>query len=86
MERLNDNYIIKEYLSGRTQQNIAKELHTYNTSIRRVLLRNNIKIRSNSEIQRFVNYNPFPKKENQYWVGLFAADSCITNNDIVLGL
>ena len=54
MGKLDDNYIVEEYLKGRTQKDIASELNTYNTSIRRVLLRNKVTIRSNKEIQRYV--------------------------------
>ena len=43
--------IIKDYLNGENTVQIAKKWNTYNTSIRRVLLRNNIKLRTNIEAQ-----------------------------------
>lgn len=84
----NEKYIIDQYSKGRTQQNIAKELGTYNTTIRRILKRNDIKLRSNSYIRRKVKHNPFKKlnKQTEYWIGLLATDGCLTRNRIILEL
>ena len=82
-------YIIKLYVKeNRTTKDIAQMLGTYNTSIRRVLLRNNIKLRSNSSIQRRVELSDIKSKEGtesfDYFIGLLATDGCITGNRIVL--
>ena len=55
----NEELIIRLYQEGYTQKDIAEQLGIYNTSVRRVLLRNNITIRNNSEINRYCNVNPF---------------------------
>ena len=87
MSKVKENYIIKLYNNGKTQKEIAKIFNTYNTSIRRVLLRNNIKIRSNSEIQSFINKNPFNNNcKSDYFLGLLIADGCISNGKLTLSL
>lgn len=82
-----EEYIINLYNSGKSQKEIANLLNTYNTSIRRVLLRNNIKLRSNSYIQSFVKENPFINKlHSKYFLGLLLSDGCISNSNIFLSL
>ena len=67
---------------------IANIFGTYNTSIRRVLERNNVRIRSYSEARRFVELEDISSKEGtndfDYFLGLLATDGCVTNNKIIL--
>ena len=87
MSKVKENYIIKLYNKGKTQKEIARIFKTYNTTIRRVLLRNNIKIRSNSEIQSFIDKNPFSNNsKSDYFLGLLIADGCISNGKLTLSL
>lgn len=75
--------IIDLYLKGMSGKDIANLYGTYNTSIRRVLLRNNISIRGNSEVQCVVKENPFKnlcKDEVQYWLGYICADGNISKH------
>lgn len=75
-----EKFIISEYLAGRNQNEIAKELNTYNTSIRRVLLRNNIPIISVAERwSKRENMFQNETEESYYWIGFLAADGCIHN-------
>lgn len=79
----NSKYIIKEYLKGRNQDEIALDFNTWNTSIRRVLLANNIPLRSTADINRKVKINPFEAIEDeyvQYWIGYIAADGNIAKD------
>lgn len=80
--------IIKLYTEGRHTNEIAKMYNTFNTSIRRVLLRNNIVIRSYGVAQRRVNLEDISSKEGtpdfDYFLGLLATDGCITGDRIVL--
>jgi hypothetical protein len=83
-----ERFIVTEYLSGKNQKEIANQLNTYNTSIRRVLLRNGIPLISSSE--RWSNRtNIFDNmsEEAQYWIGFLAADGGIhsKSNRILLG-
>lgn len=83
-----EKFIVTEYLSGKNQKEIANQLNTYNTSIRRVLLRNNIPLISSAE--RWSNRtNIFDNmsEEAQYWIGFLAADGGIhsKSNRILLG-
>lgn len=55
----NEELIIKLYRDGYTQKEITDRLGTYNTSIRKVLLKYNIPIRNISEVNRFCKINPF---------------------------
>lgn len=56
--------ILRMYREGRTQKQIADELSTYNTSIRRVLIRNGIIPKGNDKQQRLCKHNPFRKMTN----------------------
>jgi hypothetical protein len=81
--------IIKMYLEGKTQKYIAEYYNTYNTSIRRVLLRYNISLLSSSTRQSFVNDKLFKNlkdKEVQYWLGMLMSDGCVYLNRITLQL
>ncbi len=78
-----DTEIIELYKKGMTQKEIAIKYNTFNTSIRRVLLRNNIFPRSNSKVNRYCKHNPFKayKKHDEmteYFLGLLLTDGCIT--------
>ena len=81
-------YIIREYVNGRNAKSIANELGTYNTSIRRVLLRNNIVPRDPSEALKTVKDTIFTcmSEEAQYWIGYIIADGTIGNNDNSISL
>ncbi len=72
--------IIKMYSRGENTNTIAKKLGTYNTTIRRILLRNNIKVRSSSDVWdcRPLLFNN--KEEAQYWIGFLAADGAISKS------
>lgn len=87
---LDSKNIIELYNSGLNTVQIANNYNTYNTSIRRVLMRNNIKLRGNSEIRNRVNDTIFSQgiltREEKYWLGLLITDGCICNNYISLSL
>lgn len=80
--------IVEAYLEGMNTNEIAKEQGTYNTSIRRVLLRRGITLRTNSEAHRVVSLQDFTSREGSedfdYFLGLLATDGCITGNRVVL--
>lgn len=86
--RYNEEQIIEEYLNGTTAQKIAKDLGTYNTTIRRILLRNNVTLRNQSESHRQVA-NPFENlnsKEVNYWLGILASDGTIGDKEYIVSL
>lgn len=76
------------YKEGKNTVEIAKQFNTYNTSIRRVLLRNNIILRKCGEAQKYSNNNLFENlnlsNEESYYLGLLVTDGCISNNRISL--
>lgn len=81
--------IIRLYVEEeKTQKEIADIFGTYNTTIRRILQRNNIPIRSNSQIQRLVELEDIKKHEGtesfDYFIGVLITDGCNTNGAIVL--
>lgn len=84
--KLKEDYIIKLYESGKTQKEIAGILNTYNTTIRRILLRNNIILRSNSDIQTKIQNKKFKGTNSDYFLGLIITDGCISNNALTLSL
>lgn len=87
MSYFNESEIIKLYQLGNSCGQIAKQFNTYSTSIRRVLIRNNIKLRTVSQSLATVKNNPFTDLTNQnvnYWLGYLIADGYIETkgNDI----
>lgn len=81
--------MIRLYVNENKNTNeIAKIFNTYNTSVRRVLLRNNIELRSYGVAQRRVHLKDIKDKEKtpdfDYFIGLLATDGCITGDRIVL--
>jgi hypothetical protein len=83
--------IIEMYQSGTNTVDIAKKYNTYNTSIRRVLLRNNINIRNYSQAVSRIQGNLFSflslTREESYFLGLLITDGCISRtSNLTLGL
>ena len=81
--------IIRLYTEENKNTNeIAKIFGTYNTTIRRILVRNNIDIRSYGVAQRKVELEDIKNKENtrdfDYFLGLLATDGCVTGDRVVL--
>ena len=72
--------IITMYKNGKNTKEIAKIFNTFNTSIRRVLLRNNIKIRTIDKVLRLCKHNPFRRNDeySEYFLGLLLTDGSIT--------
>lgn len=70
--------IINDYLAGQDTVSIGKKWNTYNTSIRRVLLRNGITPRTVKEVLG-VKENPFHNNDekSEYFLGLLLTDGCI---------
>lgn len=71
--------IISDYKAGLNTVEIAKKWNTYNTSIRRVLLRYEIKPRTIKEVLSTVKSNPFKlgDEKSEYFLGLLLTDGCI---------
>ena len=81
--------IIRLYIEENKNTNeIAKLFNTYNTTIRRILLRNNIELRSYGVAQQKITLQNISSKEGtqdfDYFLGLLATDGCVTDNRIVL--
>lgn len=80
--REKEENILKMYSKGMSQKEIANFYNTFNTSIRRVLLRNGIIPKGNNKIQRLCKHNPFRKNDeySDYFLGLLLTDGCISGN------
>jgi len=80
--------IIRLFNEGMSPTEIAKKFNTYNTTIRRILIRNNITPTTYGETQKLVKGNPFKdlSSEAQYWIGMLAADGYIYKNRVSLEL
>ena len=84
MDKINDiwkdniQWIIEIYQAGWNQVALAAEFqNATNTTIRRILKRNNIEIRGNGIDQRKVKHNPFEDLNSpkvQYWLVAFLTD------------
>lgn len=71
--------IISDYKSGLNTVEIAKKWNTYNTSIRRVLVRNGITPRTTKEAHSRVKINPFKENDeySEYFLGLLLTDGYV---------
>ena len=82
--------IVKMYLQGFDTVQISKLHNTYNTSIRRVLLRHSVALRTPKEAQSRVSNLVFQSKdlsrEESYWLGMLVTDGCISNDYLSLSL
>ena len=69
--------IIKLHSQGLNPKEIAVIFKTYNTTIRRILIREKIELKNQSQIKSVVKVNPFADLDNeevQYWLGYIASD------------
>lgn len=75
--REKEDSIVKDYLEGLNTVQIANKWNTYNTSIRRVLLRRGITPKTIKE--RLAVPNPFKDNDekSEYFLGLLLTDGCI---------
>ena len=76
--------ICEDYLNGKNTVELAKEYSTYNTTIRRILLKAGIKPRTIAEV--LANGNSFVfdnlnSRDTQYIIGLLASDGNVSNSD-----
>ena len=75
------NKILLLHKQGLNPTEIAKELNTYNTTIRRILLKEGLTPRTQSQERAVVKTNPFidlNDQQVQYWLGYIAADGNIS--------
>lgn len=80
--------VVKMYESGLNTVEIAKSFGTYNTTIRRILLRHNVTLVSTKDRLRFVTDNPFKESDptSDYFLGLLISDGCVSGHTVTLGL
>lgn len=79
---IKEQKIINLFLEGASPTEIAKLFNTYNTTIRRILLRNKFKLKTPSEAQTTVKNNPFEdlnSREVQYWLGMLISDGNLSD-------
>jgi len=82
--------VLRLYAEGNNTIIIAKKFNTFNTSIRRILIRNGITPRTSSEVRSFIDGTPFKgselTREEYYFLGLLITDGCISGKCLTLGL
>lgn len=86
--KIEEEFILESYKQGKNTVEIAKELDSYNTSIRRVLIKHNIELISTKDRIKYVKSNPFSEncEYSDYFLGLLITDGCISKNTITLSL
>lgn len=76
--------VIKQYLSGKSCETIAKSFNVNRVTIGNILRRNNVKIRTSFEALKLpVDHNYFEtidSEEKAYWLGYFICDGCVHKN------
>ena len=81
------NNIVKMYKEGKSQKEIADFYGTFNTSIRRVLIREGVNIRSLSELLSYVKIDVFSDLTSStvnYWLGWLISDGCVYRQRVTL--
>ena len=79
--KYDEQYIKDQYISGKSQKELASELGTYNTTIRRILIRNGVEVRPQHIARRTLARNPFDGSfDADYFLGYIAADGCVHSN------
>lgn len=79
--RYDEQYMVNKYKAGKSQLALADELNTYNTIIRRILLRHNVALRPQHVVRRTLTHNPFNGTfDANYYLGYIAADGCVHAN------
>lgn len=83
--------IINEYTSGVSRRVLSKKYHIRSEVIKKILINNNIEIRTvkdNSKLyscnERF--FNEIDCEDKAYWLGFIYADGCITKNKLAIRL
>lgn len=86
MSKYNYNEIKSRYLQGETAKSIADSLGTYNTTIRRILMRQHVKLRGPSEALSKINVDKFliSSPTRDYWLGFLAADGHISSSKFAI--
>lgn len=90
IKKYNEKEIVLWYKKGLNTKEIADKLGTYSTTIRRILIRNQVELRSVLDMaRRYSRTNIFEEnlsREEFYFLGLLITDGCISDNRITLGL
>jgi hypothetical protein len=89
MNVYNEEEIISLYNEGMTAKDIGLSMGTYNTTIRRILLRNCVALRNNYDVnRRRLNVFECMSEEAQYWIGFIAADGSVSTKGykVAIGL
>jgi hypothetical protein len=74
--------IIKYYLEGYSCRQIGEIFDIHKTTVSKLLHRNNVKVRTNSESKSTVKPEKFKCRDRvaDYWLGFIAADGCLGSN------
>lgn len=82
--------VINEYNDGLSVIEVADKLNLDRNKVKRILLKNGIKIRTRGETQLLNrNYRCFEtidSEEKSYWLGFIMADGCCIKNKLTIGL
>lgn len=87
--RYNNDYIISEYQKGRNAKEIAAELGTYNTTVRRILVQSGITPRTSVDVwdkRELLFKVDADIEEPNYWIGFLSADGAIFGTRVALTL
>lgn len=78
-----ESLIVREYNEGKSQMQLARDLGTYNTTIRRILLRNGLIMRPQQEVKTILKGNPFLENSeaSNYFLGYIASDGNLVNRN-----
>lgn len=83
--------IIKLYNEGLSLRDLAKKYDVDKGVIKRRLIKNNIKLRNLSEVNRIYSFDEsifhkIDSHEKAYWLGFIAADGSVCGNSLKIGL
>lgn len=83
--------IIDLYINGHSLRDLSKKYNKDRRTIKKILLYNNIKLKTLSEANRTYSFNEhifnnIDSHEKAYWLGFIAADGSIFKNTLKIGL
>lgn len=82
--------VVKLYYNGMSMSDISKILFVSESTVKRILLKNNIKIKTRTELIEYDrNYSCFETidtEEKAYWLGFIFADGCVFKNRLQIVL
>ena len=83
---MDESLIVSAYMAGNSTVSIGKQFNIHYATVRDILVRNDIKLRSNKQNSRqycvdHTFFNSIDTEEKAYWLGFMAADGYVSSTN-----